>query len=323
MHKHRLSRYLVFAAVSLGVLPQIAMAGSFDPNDFIISCFLSDTVSIYGATEFNFKGHLETNINGARGIDFDSDGNVVAVAALVPSVRVFDCDGTLVSSFTNPDLGAPVDIKVGPSGNYFIGTQSAFIEVSPGGDTLRVFDTGDYESVVLLPGNIMWGGSGDAGGFLNTFDRVTGSMTGSIALDNGQIGAESMFFSVSTNTVLIADSQTNQVFERNLDGTFVRVFSASGLGTISSATRGPGDKVYASDLSSNRICIWEPGGTFIQCTALAGCNGPQGLLWTGILALEPEPTIETVPALSTWGTMGLAMVLLSTGALIVGRRGAL
>jgi hypothetical protein len=166
---------------------------------------------------------------------------------------------------------------------------------------LRQFDEGRYHGVAVLPGNVLWAGF-DSRGYLrharngeiisadvtdiNVFDLVTGSQIGSFTLDQGQLGANAMFYSTSTNTVLITDRQSDAVYERATDGKFLRSFTAPGMGEMAGVTRGPGGHVFVTDFHDNGVYRWTADGGFVGFFPL---SRPflTNIVWTGNSIPEP------------------------------------
>jgi hypothetical protein len=303
--------------LAVGAVVLRAEAVGFDEDDFIIAGFTSDTVGVYDS-DLSFKGYLATGWERSVGLDFDRAGNVVSVnqRGLVPDgppsqVQVFAQDGSAVPgrAYESPDLGAPLDIKVGPTGRYYAGTQDSsnlggntLQEFSRSGAALRSFGSGDYEGVAVLPGRILWGGGGNGlFGVIHVWDLDTGMLINSISLDGGQIFALSMHYSRPTNTVLIADVASHAIYERNLDGSLVRTFVAADMESPGGVTRGPNGDLFATDQSDHGVYRWSANGTYLGFTSLSpSVNVPVNIIWAGAV---PEPT---------------SGLLLPVGALVVG-----
>jgi hypothetical protein len=211
---------------------------------------------------------------------------------------VFAPNGSAVPgrAFDSPDLGSPLDIKVGPAGRYYVGTQDSsnlggntLQEFSPSGAALRSFGSADYEGVAVLPGRILWGGGGNGlFGVVHVWDLDTCLLINTISLDGGQAFATSMHYSRPTNTVLIADVGSNAIYERNLDGSLVRTFVAANMESPGGVTRGPNGDVFATDQSDHGVYRWSASGTFLGFTSLsASVNVPVNIIWAGTV---PEPT---------------------------------
>jgi sugar lactone lactonase YvrE len=295
-------------AVVVSARTEIQAIG-LDRDDLVIATHI-ENIFIHDS-DLSVRGNL-AYFNLVAGLDFDLAGRLVAVSGYqrdesVPRVRVFRRDGTedTTLAFTNPQLGYPSDLKVGPSGNYYLGTgweqrDAGLREFSPAGNLLRQFDDGPYRGVAVLPSNILWAGF-DAHRFsrpnpfsheliweatdINVFDLVSGSQIGSFTLDHGQVGARSMFYSATTDTVLIADSQADAVFERRTDGTFIRSFTAPGMGDMNGVTRGPGGHVFATDFSDYGVYRWTADGTFVGFSRTG--IWPMNIVWAGNFVPEP------------------------------------
>lgn len=79
--------------------------------------------------------------------------------------------------FVNVDLGGPLDFKVTPSGGYVGGTQdfgTGLVEFTADGVTAGQFAPGDYESVAVLPGGVVWSGFNNGGPGINVFNTLFG-----------------------------------------------------------------------------------------------------------------------------------------------------
>ncbi|MEM6733225.1 MAG: hypothetical protein AAF658_16825, partial [Myxococcota bacterium] len=301
------------AYVSLAALGVIAGVGSadaqiplsgYDSDDFIVafseagSTFQPGNPNSIGSivvfdSDRTFKGYLDPFFDTVSGMDFDAAGRVVATSAAANEVRVYTPDGDLVPelSFSSPALGAAIDLKVGPSGNYFVGTQSSrgargIVEFTPSGDAVRSFDnpdaanSADYDGVAVLPGGVLWGGGFGLppGDFIDVHDIESGGLSSRIAFDNGQSSAVSMFYDRNTDTVLTVDIDADMVFERDLDGNFLRSFEVPDgvvgnagdpiiMNTSLGVTRGPNGEVYATNQGTlsnvpgatdgNGIFVWD------------------------------------------------------------------
>ncbi len=314
---------LAVVGMILSVGSPTAEAVPFDFDDFIVSGFLSDNIAVFDSDR-TFKGFLDTNFNGVSGMDFDAAGRVVATS-VNGEVRVYNSAGELVPelSFFNDDLGAAIDLKVGPSGNYYVGTQSTgggLLEFTPTGETVRVWAEGDYDGVAVLPGGVFWGGGFGLPprGFINIFDLDTGVQSGTIPLDNGQVTAVSMFYDPNTDTVLTVDIDSDKVYERDIDGNFIRSFEVPDgfpeMRTSVGVTRGPNGDVYATNQGTlgsadgNGVFIWDASGDFVEFIEFpeAAVRAPIGILYTGNSPVVPEPTSVVL-----LGIGGLGLLLLS------------
>ena len=275
----------------------VGMAGStaaaqtvgWDDDDFLVAGISSFSIGVYDA-DLTFKGNLAVDFPQVTALDFDATGRLVASGATNDEVRVFESDGSLVSSFTDPAIGSPVNIKVLPSGNYLVGTGQGLREFTPEGELVRELAAGVWQGVAVLPVGIAWGG----GYSLRAFDVMTGELLPGSLLDNGQSDAVSMMFSAETQTVLMTDRGGGaafeaSVFERSTDGTFVRELDAPGFDRSFGVTRGPKGEIFATDLQDDGIYRWSSDGSYLGFTDLsASLDNPYGIVWAGN-SVVPEP----------------------------------
>jgi hypothetical protein len=202
-------------------------------------------------------------------------------------------------------------MKVGPSGNFYAGTNNASLGVQergPDGSFLRNLGGAAYQSIAILPGNVLWAGNA-ALAEIDVFDLVTGLQTRTIPLDHGQTGSLSMTYDRSTDSVLMTD--VGSVFERDAAGGFIRQFPGPPhvMGEVdftysAGVTRGPDGDVFATDFNQHRIARWQSDGTFLDYTnVFAGQAFPVNIIWAGNV---PEPSagvllgICMVAATATW-----------------------
>jgi hypothetical protein len=293
MKINRLTVRIVFL-VCIIVNPSLVRAIGFDKDDFIISAFTSGNIGVFDS-DFTFKGYLDADFPTAAGLDFDSQGHVIAVGHN-NEIRIYDSTGNRLQTLNigNPEGGEPIDLKVGPDGNYYVGNQSLLREISPAGAALRQFNIPDVAGVVTLPNGVLWGGSGNQvakPGYLQPIDLSTGGYLGTIPLNGGQQDTISMRYSDATNTVLMTQSYgMKAVFERSLNGDLIRTYSLGGPTDLGGVTRGPGGGVYALGLFTNRAYKWDPGdqgsGSLFELSPLVT---PINILWAGNAAAVPEP----------------------------------
>jgi hypothetical protein len=201
-------------------------------------------------------------------------------------VRQYARDGTIISSFTSPSLGDPIDIKVGPENLLYVGTQttSSVREFDLAGHSIRTFGGMSYPSVAVLPGGLLWAGEPNFTRSVAIFSITTGTQIGIVSLDGGQNRASSMFYSKATGTVLMTDGSLaaigeNTIFERDLNGALVRTFSSSefrnGTGNPSfGVTRGPNGDVFATTAGGGgKVYQWHEDGTFVRSFSLPEVDG--------------------------------------------------
>src|SRR4051794_21835312 len=179
----------IVALYSIFISPTLTQAIGFDRDDFIVSAFTSGNIGVFDS-DFTFKGYLDANFPRAAGLDFDAQGHVVAVGQN-NEIRVYDSTGNRLRTLNigNPEGGEPIDLKVGPDGDYYVGNQLLLREVSPAGVALRQFSIPDVAGVVALPNGVLWGGSGNQvakPGYLQPIDLATGGYLGTVPLNGGQ-----------------------------------------------------------------------------------------------------------------------------------------
>lgn len=293
-----------FVRVAVVLIASLACIGrahaiGWDSNDFLIGggSSFTDRIGVFDH-DLTFKGYLVTNAPTVAGMDFDAAGRLVVVAGALRSVRVFEpVNGTIVGGFTRQDdlLGTPGDLKVAPDGSYVVATQNF-----GGGDGARQFATdgaftrqlgsGWIVGAAVIPENRLWtGGVGSTG--VNVFDLGTGNQTGTIPIA-GVAGVNSMAYSASTNTVLIATIQSNSVIEVGLDGALIRTFDAPFVAKCNSVIRGPDGDVFATRSAAQTVLRWRADGLFLGETWMgAALGGVSGIVWAGNV---PEPGVLSV-----------------------------
>src|SRR5947208_11216030 len=93
---------LVISALVVGAIwPPRAGAVGWDSDDFIVigAPNFSQYIGVFDH-DFTFKGYLDNNFLGVRGMDFDPQGRLVAMSYLNPEVRIYNPDGTRAGGFT-------------------------------------------------------------------------------------------------------------------------------------------------------------------------------------------------------------------------------
>ncbi len=270
----------------------------WDGDDFLISGFLSNNVAVFDA-DLSFKGHLDPGFVNPTGLDFLPGGGLLATAYSL-EVREYSPSGAALFGFSDPDLGAPADLKAGgllldvrgePLQLVYVATQDGALRVREfdmNGVSRRSMGNVRGSSLAMLPGNRLW-----AGGFgerIEMLNAGTGRRVASIVYDNGQLSAVSMTYSAASDTVLLADWVTGKVFERARSGAFVRVFVAPMALRPIGVTRGPGGDVLAVDFARDSVFRWRADGVFVSETPLGVVvDGPFGLVWAGNSAAAAAP----------------------------------
>jgi hypothetical protein len=268
------------APLAIENLEERRLLTGFGANDFIVAGYNNGTLADLDQNG-NFQGTIDS-LPGAVGLDFLANGNLVA-AGQGSGVKEYDSAGNVVTSFNNNDIGDPIDLKASSSNLLYAGNQQpgGAPEVNLSGTTLRFVGTNNYDSIALLPNNVVWAGGDGYQGKIDVIDLTSGNVTSTITLDHGQNDAESMFYSASTNTVLTT-SDNQGVFERDLNGNFIREFAFPTSTDSYGVTRGPGGDVFATDFSHSSILEWHADGTFVGSIDISSnVSGPTGLVWAG------------------------------------------
>lgn len=262
-------RIFVMSIASLAWI-DCARAIGWDSDDFIISGgpSFTTTIGIYDH-DFTFKGFLDNNFVIVGGMSFDASGRLVAAGGgNARAVRVYESSGTQVGGFTNGTLlSSATNLKVTSAGNYVVGLGNSggppdavsAREFTPEGALVHEYRSGGGSGVAVLPGNRLWTGRAGSMG-VDVFDLTTGANLGQIPIA-GLNGVSSMFYSASTDTVLIATFLSNGVIEAKRDGTVVRTFSNPIPTNLIDVTRGPNGDVFAT--RGQRVFRWDASGTFL------------------------------------------------------------
>lgn len=290
---HSTQRYLLTFGLLL-VACERASAIGWDSDDFLIGGGPSFTnkIGVFDH-DLSFKGILDPSFLTVRGMDFDAEGHLVAVASFHREVRVYDPSGAHIGGFIRPDdaLGAAADLKVAPDGTYLVGPQSQFgatgaRQFSPQGDFLRQYGSGNVSGIAVVPGNKFWA-SGLSSPSITVFDLGSGAQVATISVA-GLTAALTMSYSVSTDSMLIPDTGSSRIFEANLSGGVLRTFQAPGPTSFGSVTRGPDGDVFATTGSDQSILRWHSDGSFVGSISTSSTIGGAGwIVWAGAV---PEPS---------------------------------
>jgi hypothetical protein len=277
----KLSFVLVFCALFICLLFNSNVSAQFASTDFLIADSADDRIAVYDQN-LVFLRYLDTGFNQVSGLTILSSGSLAAAGRNPGRIKVYNPSGMIVTDFTDPNIGDVVDLKASPLGRLYVGSQSAtsaVAEFTQSGTFLRNLGVKAYSGVAVLPGNVLWASEGT--NTIDVFDIISGTLTSTITLDNGQLLADSMFYSPSTNTVLITDFGTNSVFERTTTGAFVRQFT--GGGAILGVTRGPGGDVFSTEI--NQVHRWTLTGMYLGSTNIsANVTSAVNIVWAANLA---------------------------------------
>lgn len=278
---------LSFSSITPQPVQAVPALTGYEPTDFLVAGFDDDVIAVYDQN-FTFKGYLDTNFNEVEALDILPNGNVVA-ANPDPGfqVRQYNAAGAVVNTFTNSALGYVTDIKSGPNNRLYAATaktSTSVQELSQGGTALRNFGSKAYYGVAVLPNGTLWATGDDISG-IDVYSLSSGSFINNIPYDNGQGTAYSLTYDARSNTVLMADADTQAIYERTLSGEFVREYNvpdSESLDNTYGVTRGPNGKVYATDYIADKVYAWNSTGTYLGAVDIsATADGPCNIIWMG------------------------------------------
>ena len=275
------------------------------PTDFLIADGAVSRIAIFDQN-LAFKSYLDVVASGANGLDFLSNGDIVASIRNLNQIRTYNNTATISGGFTSAAnvSSASSDLKTSSSNLLYLAEGTIF-ELNLTGTKIRGFGVAgsNYAGVAVLPSNKMWGC-----GIFNTldiFDLSTGTgnniaPTSTVTLNSGstQTFANHMRYSASTNTVLMVDQNDGNGYERNAaTAAFVRKFDMSLVPPVSGMpytakpgiTRGPGGDVFivtnhgAPPGSEGRVARFNgTTGAFISATDIsAAVSSPTNIVWLG------------------------------------------
>ncbi|MFN3166273.1 MAG: PEP-CTERM sorting domain-containing protein [Phycisphaeraceae bacterium] len=277
---------------------------SWDNDDYIIYSFVPGVIHV-ADSDFSLKGVIAVD---AGNFAFDSKGNlyVVNTSSEVRTIDIYAQAGGKIGSFTNEHMHVLRSIKTLPSDDIVGLTSTGIREFSPDGSAGKTYDTGTgiYRDLTLLPGGVLWATVQRASTYLiEVYDTNTGSMIGSVPLDNGQVGAGGSKYIAATNTVLMHDFGTDAAFERALDGSYIRTLNAPDYIDGGGFTALPNGDIIGTEAFDNGAIRWSSEGTYLESIDLLFTDGPDQIVHTGTI---PEPA-------------SLAMLMVS-GLLLTRRR---
>jgi WD40 repeat protein len=266
------------------------------------------------------------------GLTMLPDGNVFAVANGENLVAVLDTTGTIIRSATVAEIANATDAYKSVTDGHYVNyggqlagfssvTDAVVLGVRGEGAGLAIVDantmsfvaqygTGLYEGCAVVSSvNEVWAGV-KADSSVDVFDLYTRAFKRSISLDNGQLRASSMYWSPSTNTVLMSDLFSNNAFERTVDtdGTFVRSFAQpnSAPELPYGITRNPdNDRVYVPYYNAGgdgTLAVFESDGTFVSeqdifhapvSVAFVESEIPECVLEDASCNYQPDPPVVT------------------------------
>ncbi|MBS1796260.1 MAG: carboxypeptidase regulatory-like domain-containing protein [Acidobacteria bacterium] len=282
-----------FFALFLFFLNIPTASAQYAATDFLVADYMNGRIAVYDQN-FVFQRYLDNNFPNVCGLDILANGSLVAVSQN-QTVRTYNRAGTILTEFTDANLGFPMEIKAGTSNMFYIGTQDSSYsaaEFTGGGTYIRSFAAKTYDAIAVLPGGVLWAGGESQPGIIDVYDIQSGNLLSTITLDNGQIAAESMQYNSVTNTVLTTEGpmfgyapqdSAAVVYERATNGAYIRTFyspdPASGYFGV---TRGPNGDVYAADTYMNKIHHWNAAGTYLGGIDISlNAFLPMNVVWAG------------------------------------------
>lgn len=276
----KLSTIFMFGALLFCALFASNVSAQFASTDFLIADFAGDRIARYDQN-LVFLGYLDTGFNDVSGLTLLSANSIAAGGRSPGRIKIYAAaGGPPLADFLDPNIDFVSDLKSFGGSRLFVGTQvaaTAVTQFTTSGTFLGSIGSDIYAALAVLPGNVLWASVG--GTTIDRFDFITGLPLAPISVNNnGQAFVDSMFFSFTTSTVLISDSLANSVFERDLNGVFIREFT--GGGALLGVTRGPGGNVYATDFTT--VYQWTATGTFVSATNIsANVMQARNIVWAG------------------------------------------
>jgi len=254
-------------------------------TDFLVAG--ANSLLVYNAT-FGFVGALVYAPGGLfTGLDFTSSGNVLASTGAGSGWQEYTVNGVLVRNVTNAQyLAYAYDIKFGYDNVYvadFFNPVIAVFDEATGDFLATLNSTGrSCSGLAVLPDNLLWSW-GPSQFALGVFDLSNNTYLGNVRFDNHQQQAYSMFYSASTNTVLMCDGLASAIYERSVpSGAFVRKF-VYGTGVVcEDVTRGPNGNVYATmyTATASYVYQWSSTGKYLGFASLVP-SASYGIIWAG------------------------------------------
>ena len=269
------SLFVVFGLLTLQVSAQYNAS-----TDFLIADSVGGRIAVYDQN-LVFQRYLDTVFAGVSGLTLLSPNSVAAAGT--NRIKTYNSLGATLTDFTDVRIGNARDMKSIGTTRLFVGTRNvtnAVAEFSNSGTYVRSYGSKAYTAVAVLPGGVLWA-SEIGSSTIDVFDIATGTQTSTITLDGGEINADSMFYSPSTNTVLITDFNTIAAYERSSTGSLIRTF-AGGNARLG-VTRGPGGDVFATDGAV--VDRWTSAGAYVGATDIsANVGSANNIVWAGNFA---------------------------------------
>jgi DNA-binding beta-propeller fold protein YncE len=308
----RHTSFFLFLLIVLVVLYSIVSPVSCaDISDYVYTSWVGGVHSVNGPNP-NAANSIDsgsTSGTSIAGLDVFPDGRIVATVSVPTSgpqrIEIYNSDfsSNKSISFSSGELGSVVDcaifnfqgqhtlypqlteavlcatrsttygiiiVDIHATSNHYIGK---YQESSDG-----------YEGVVVIPNRAeVWASRQVTTtiGAIHVFDLYTGIYKHSIDLDNGQTRAGSMYYSPSTDTVLITSIIEYATWERNADltGSYVRTFPrySTYTGPYGVTRRPDTNEVYVTYIDNSAIVRYSPtGGEGIESQITNAAN-PVGI----------------------------------------------
>jgi hypothetical protein len=279
-----------------------AGAVGWGPTDFLIGGgpSFTDRIGVFDQN-LNFKGYLETNFLTVAGMDFDSQGRLVAVAGALREVRVYDSSGARSGGFVRKDdlLGSSADIKVAPNGNYIVGAQNfgggdGAREFAPDGTFVRQYGSGGTRGIAVVQGTRLWTGA-IGSSTISSYDLTSGSSADDYLIQ-GMANVFSMTYSQITDTIL--SNSGAKIWEIDTAGASVRTFDGQGK-FVGASVRGPNADVFGTTGTAGLILKWHSDGSFVSSTTTPSGFGGAWIVWAGNVP-EPGPALTLATLLTTF-----------------------
>lgn len=299
------------ASVAVALLPPGRTGNLYVTNN------AGDDITVYDPNGDYERSFTAAGLNGPRGIVFTGSGEFYVASQLTNEIFHFGADEQVLGKFGAAELVSPTGMAINNDGTeLFVGSfnNDQVVVFSLDGTYLRTF----------------------TGGSLNGPNCVAFDPAGNVYVS-----------SASTGDVLKFDPDENFLFE----------FTGGGLASPMSIARNTSGVLYVSGGASSNIVKFDTAGNFLGVLTHPDLPAPQGIAFddrghffissfslpnivefddsdgyvqtiTGpeldvprSLAMRPLPS--AIPAVPSWGLLALATLMLSSGALLVYRRGSL
>ncbi len=281
----------VYQFTSTGANPMLSEANGVAVSPVTGLIYVANSLNGGGIEEFSSSGQYQlsfgtSQLNYARGVGVDANGNIYGVNTNGNSVLVFNSSGVYQNSLSGTSLSQPWGIAFGPNGNIYVANAM--------NDRIAVFNSsGVYQS--------SFGTAGSGNGDLNFPSNVAVSANGN---------------------VYVADQGNGRIEEFNSNGQYVTCFGSpgSGNGQFNSPTGvavSPTGEIFVADSNNKRIekffalNEWVSGSPHFDTAAvgygqLLGAsltmNANQGLQVDGAMTIQAGGSLTTLGGNITAGS---------------------